>query len=73
MAKTRIYTVAHDDTGNAYLVRATSQAQALSHVARCQYSTRVATQDDIVAAMQSGIAVEDATQDTQPIPEGESA
>lgn len=66
MAKTRIYIVADNDTGGSYLVRATSQAQALSHIAHCQYKTRVATQDDIVAAMQAGAVVKDATQDTQP-------
>lgn len=66
MAASRIYTVAHNDTGNAYLVRAASQAQALAHVARSQYSTRVATQDDIVDAMRAGVAVEDAGKEPQP-------
>ena len=58
MSKTRIYTISNGDTDR--LVRATSRAQAISHVARSVFNSRVATQDDLVDAMQAGVKVEDA-------------
>lgn len=44
------------------LVRATSQAQALRHVARSIYAVRVASQDDIVGHMESGGKIETANE-----------
>lgn len=58
MSKTRIYTISNGDTDR--LVRAASRAQAISHVARSVFNSRVATQDDLVDAMQAGVKVEDA-------------
>ncbi len=55
---TRIYTVS--DGNNDRLVRASSRAQAISHVARSVYASRVATQDDIVGHLQAGGKVEEA-------------
>ena len=58
MTATRIYTVTDGDTDR--LVRATSRAQAISHVARSVYKTRVATQTDLVDHLQAGGKVEEA-------------
>lgn len=54
----RIYEVS--STHETRLVRANSQAQALSHVARSEYSVKVATQDDLVSGLTSGKTVEQA-------------
>lgn len=64
MSSIRIYlcTAARVD----YLVRAGSQAGALRHVTRKIVSVRVATQDDIVAAMQTGVEVETAGDTAEP-------
>jgi hypothetical protein len=59
MNKTRIYCVSDGNTDR--LVRATSRSQAIGHVARSTYKSRVATQDDIVVAIESGQKVEDAS------------
>lgn len=55
---TRIYTVTDGTTER--LVRANNRAQAISHVARSVYTTRVATQDDLVSSLQAGGKVEEA-------------
>lgn len=57
MSKTpsRIYRI--DDGRKDRLVRATSQAQAIRHVAS-GFAVRVATQDDIVSLMSEGVTVE---------------
>lgn len=57
MSKTpsRIYRI--DDGHADRLVRATSQAQAIRHVAS-GFSVRVATQDDIVSLLSEGVTVE---------------
>lgn len=58
----RIYIVA--DTANPndgiHLVRAATQAQAVNKVVSDRYSVRVASQDDIVAALSGGVKVVDA-------------
>jgi uncharacterized protein with PhoU and TrkA domain len=52
----RIYRI--NDGRTARLVRATSQAQAIRHVAS-SFDVRVATQDDIADLVSSGVRVED--------------
>lgn len=59
---TRIYIVTND-TSEPRLVRAANPAQALRHVARATFSTAVASQDDLVAAVGKGAKVEDATKE----------
>lgn len=66
---TRIYAV-HDTGLNAcHLVRAATPAAAVRFVARKQYTAEVATQERLVASMQAGVAVLDASAE----PEGEVA
>lgn len=60
---TRIYKVtdtkAEADQGVS-LVRATSQAQAVAHVARARYTVAAARPDDVVQVMSRGGQVQDA-------------
>ena len=56
MAQTRIYLVGTPN--GVRLVRATVRQQALSHAANQLLTVRVATQDDIVNAMEMGIKIE---------------
>lgn len=58
---TRIYAVTDRDTAAVHLVRATSQAQAIRHVASARYTATVASQDDLVQLVASGHTVDDAT------------
>jgi len=58
---TRIYAVKRQANGTTRLVRATSQAQALRHVAVDEYDVDVASQDQLVNALGVGISVETAT------------
>ena len=55
---TRIYKVTYND--NSVLVRASTRGQAVAHVAGKEMAVSVATQDDIVTALQAGANVEDA-------------
>lgn len=61
MSKTRIYTVT--DSHASRLVRAVSQAQAVSHVARRTFACRVATQTDLEELLPAGVKVEEAGAD----------
>lgn len=56
---TRVYLVTHAK-GAKRLVRASSQAQALRHASRGDYTVDVPTQDELVTALTSGTKVEDA-------------
>lgn len=70
--KQRIYAVIREeDLGKTEtkLVRATTKAQALAHVARGEFSVGVATQDQIVEAMTAGVSVQDAKEAEDGIPE----
>lgn len=58
---TRIYTVKRKDAQKPRLVRATTQAQALRHVALDEYAVEVAGQDELVRALHDGVDVETAT------------
>ena len=59
MAAQRIYIV-YLPTGESRLVRATVRSQALSHVAATMLKIGVASQDELVSALESGIKVESA-------------
>ncbi|APG04925.1 hypothetical protein BJI69_14180 [Luteibacter rhizovicinus DSM 16549] len=63
MSKTpsRIYIVTRKDATNPRLVRATSQPQALRHVALDEYNVDIPTQDELISATTSGVTVEIAT------------
>jgi hypothetical protein len=56
MAQSRIYLVGTPN--GVRLVRATVRQQALSHAANAMFTVRVATQDDIVNAMEMDIKIE---------------
>lgn len=57
MKNSRIYTVASND-GVTRLVRASTPHQAISHVAHSQFTVRVPTQDELIAAVSKGVSVE---------------
>lgn len=62
---TRIYKVSHEDSNSwktVVFVRAASQAQARSHVARNKYLVNVATQDDLVIGMRLGVEIQSANE-----------
>lgn len=60
---TRIYVVKRADA-KPRLVRSTSQAQALRHVALDEYTVDVASQDELVLAIHAGVDVETASADS---------
>jgi hypothetical protein len=62
--QTRIYVISGDSTDR--LVRAATSAQAIRHVVRNRFVSRLADQEEIVKLMGSGIRVEDAGDDNQP-------
>jgi hypothetical protein len=62
--KSRIYTVTRKGHGTVRLVRASTWAQALRHVARDEFTTAVATQDQLVEGTRRGVPVEEAAADT---------
>jgi len=64
MAQSRIYLVGTPN--GVRLVRATVRQQALSHAANQLLTVRVATQDDIVNAMEMGIKIENYKAHEQP-------
>jgi len=57
MTAQRIYIVG-TPAGEIRLVRASIRQQALSHVANSVFTVRVASQDDLVAAVTKGVPVE---------------
>lgn len=67
----RIYLVTEPD-GTRHLIRGSSQQQARSHVARNQYHVNVASQDDIVSAMEDGVKVVEANKEPAESDGGES-
>lgn len=64
MAQTRIYLVGTPN--GVRLVRATVRQQALSHAANAMFTVRVASQDDLVNAMEMGIKIENYKAPEQP-------
>ena len=59
----RIYMVGHGQ--EIRLIRAPHKAQALAHVARSLINVKVATQDELVFALNRGISVESAVDPAQ--------
>jgi hypothetical protein len=59
MAAKRIYEVKNKETGVCRLVRASSRAQAVGHVARNSFDVEVASQDTLVNVVGMGVKVED--------------
>jgi hypothetical protein len=57
MREERIYFVGTSDN-NVRLVRAVTRQQAMMHVAHTTYVVRMASQDDLVAAVTKGVKVE---------------
>lgn len=65
MKKQRIYLVGHGQ--EVRLVRAGHRQQAIGHVARTIISAKVATQDELVAALSRGLLIEQ-TEDGEQLP-----
>lgn len=61
----RIYRVLNTTTGDDYLVRANTQAQAIRHVVADQFRAQVAGQETIVEHLTRGGAVLDATREPE--------
>lgn len=59
----RIYIVTNEITDVKHLVKATSQAQALGTIARDLLTVAIARPVDVVALMESGAPVRNATQE----------
>jgi hypothetical protein len=57
MKNSRIYIVGALD-GTTRLARASTPHQAISHVAHSQFTVRVPTQDELIAAVSKGVTVE---------------
>lgn len=68
MSKTarRIYLVTNNDSEVRHLVRATSQAQAIRHIAGQMFSATTAGQEAIVELLGLGCAVHDAATSASP-------
>jgi len=61
MTATRINIVGSSDPAfPVRLVKASIRQQALSHVAQSLFTVRVASQDDLIAALGNGVKVENA-------------
>jgi hypothetical protein len=63
MENLRIYLVGHGQ--DTRLVRAGHRAQAMNHVAKALITVKVATQNELVDALQKGISVESAVDSDQ--------
>lgn len=61
----RIYRVINTKTADEYLVRASSQAQAIRHVVADEYRAAVAGQETIVELLLAGAKVHDAGAELQ--------
>ena len=67
----RVYIVGTPDN-KVRLVKASVRQQALTHVANHMFTVRVASQDDLIKALQSGAQVENYRDPDQPeLPLGE--
>jgi hypothetical protein len=64
----RIYTVKRKSDGAKRLVRATHPSVAQAHVARSDYETTVATQNDLEELLPKGTKVEDVKAEQQALP-----
>ncbi len=63
MENTRIYIVGHGQ--EIRLIRAGHRAQAMNHVAKALINVKVATQNELVDALQKGVSVENAVDSDQ--------
>jgi hypothetical protein len=74
MSKIHLVTLSDPDTGagrKKYLVRAHTRAGAEKYIQRKVagfIEARVPTQDELIGAMQAGVAIEDATRQPDPEP-----
>ena len=70
MNKKRPYRVINEDTGAEHMVLAISQAQALSYLARNQFTVTAASGMDVAAHAMKGGVIEDAgdRDDQMPLP-----
>jgi hypothetical protein len=67
MSEVRIYIV-QALNGDAVLVKATNQAQALRHIARSIYTVRAASALEVAEEMEAGQKIEDATGPQKELP-----
>ena len=65
-AQTRIYVVS--DHESKRLIRAAHPSHALMHAARSTFDVHVASQDDLIALLSDGVAVEDIGHEQQELP-----
>lgn len=66
---TRIYLVTNRNDDSQHLVRASSPAAAIRHVARSTFGAAVAAQESLVELLTAGIVVEDARADEAETPQ----
>jgi gamma-glutamyl-gamma-aminobutyrate hydrolase PuuD len=64
MTKSRIYLVSSKG-GENRLVRAATRHQSIMHVASSEFSSEVASQDDLIEALESGVKIENYRDDNQ--------
>ena len=60
---TRVYKVTHNN--QAWLVRASTRSQAVAHIAGKEMGVSVATQEDIISALEGGAKVENVKEEQQ--------
>jgi gamma-glutamyl-gamma-aminobutyrate hydrolase PuuD len=58
MTKVRIYIISLNASDAPRLVRAANKAQAVAHIVS-EFDVRVASQDDLIEAVQAGVKVEE--------------
>lgn len=66
---TRVYKVTYNN--QVWLVRATTRSQAIAHVAGKEMGVSVATQEDLISALESGVKVENVKEDQLPLTLGD--
>lgn len=63
---TRVYHSRHKTTGKVRLLRAISRASAYRHVAEDEFELSIASQDQLIDAMNAGVKVEDVKVEAEP-------
>jgi UDP-N-acetylmuramyl pentapeptide synthase len=58
MATQRIYIVKNNTTGTVRLIKSTVVSQAIAHAAKQEFTAHVASQDELVDSLNSGVKVE---------------
>jgi hypothetical protein len=69
---TRVYRVTEVATHNVRLVRGPTKAQVRAYASRNAFDVEVASQNELIALLQSGVKVEDAALATQETEQPES-